>query len=237
MIVLTKIPFWWPSDKPWIIDDCLGVMKQMPQESVDLVLTDPPYGISYESNRYKDKNPFGSIDGDDEINTEWLDNAENILKRDSGMFIFTREDVYPEWKMKIGWEFTFKRMLVWVKNNHSMGDLEGNFASQKELIIYTTKGSPRIRGKRPKDVLRYDRVPPSALKHPTQKPTGLIEFLIRKLTDEGDIIFDPFLGSGTTLKACRNTDRIGLGCEINPEYESIIEKRSLNNVKRIDDYD
>ena len=74
-------------------------------------------------------------------------------------------------------------------------------------------------------------------KHPTTKPVELFEILIKTSSNPADVVFDPFLGSGTTLLACRKTNRIGLGCEISPEYEPIIASRSMRNIQRITDYE
>jgi len=67
--------------------------------------------------------------------------------------------------------------------------------------------------------------------HPTQKPIALFEWILERYSEPEQIILDPFLGSGTTLASCRKTNRIGLGFEINPEYEEIIRKRGMDELE------
>ena len=99
-----------------------------------------------------------------------------------------------------------------------MGDLKCAFASRHEGIIYATKGKYVFKRKRPVSVLKYMRVSPAKLNHPNQKPLKLIEYLIETLTDEGDTVLDPFMGSGTTGVACVNLNRKFIGIELDEFY-------------------
>ena len=116
-------------------------------------------------------------------------------------------------------------MIVWVKNNHTAGDLEAQFGKQYELIFLVNKGRAIINGKRLTDVWNFKRVPSDSLIHQNQKPLALIEQCILKHSQEGDIVFDGFMGSGTTAEACINTNRSYLGFELDADYYNVAKKR------------
>lgn len=207
--------------------DCLEVMKTFPDKSFDLVLTDPPYGMAYQSSRRTDKHAF--IDSDDEGNTEWvvpfLKEAYRVLKDDTHLYVFCNDYLFAEirkWIEPCG--FTLKRTLVWVKNNHTSGDLEGDYANKTEWIIFAHKGRRLLNGSRDTNVLSFARESDTD-NHPTPKPPELIEYLISKSTNEGDIVLDPFLGSGTTLIAAQHLKRNAVGIEIDPQYAQFARDR------------
>ena len=188
----------------------------MPDESISLIVTDPPYGVRYHSNYYKDGNPFDTVSGDDRQSVpRVLREFSRILKPGGAAYVFTRWDVYPDWiphfvGMKI------KNILVWVKNNHSAGDLKGDYGRKYELILYVVKGRHMLRGKRLTNILEFPRISHTKMFHPVQKPTALVETLIEKSSDEGDIIFDPFVGTGTTIEAAINQRRRYIACDVDP---------------------
>ncbi len=213
----------------WKIGDCIQLLKSISNNSIDFMITDPPYGIDYVSNHYKHKNnPHKEIKNDasvdQEFNKKWIAEASRSLKVDSAIMIFTRWDVWNEWVNLISPYWNIKNMIVWVKNNWSVGDLTGNVGNQHELIIFATRGKFKIHGKRYTNVWNFNRVPPK--RHPTEKPLGLINRGIKLCTNENDTVLDPFLGSGTTLEACYQTDRNCIGFEIEEKYEKFYKIRS-----------
>lgn len=117
---------------------------------------------------------------------------------------------------------------MWVKNNHTSGDLEGDYGNKTEFIIYAQKGRRELNGRRDTNVLNFDRV--SDLKHPTQKPVSINEFLITKSSNKNDIILDPFIGSGTTAIAAINTVRQFIGIEQDAHYCEIARQRIANTI-------
>ena len=104
-----------------------------------------------------------------------------------------------------------------------MGDLKGDFAPKTEFILFMQKGRCLIRGKRDCNVLQYARTGNEL--HPTQKPVDMLEFLISKFSDESMVICDPFMGSGSTGVAAKNTNRKFIGIELDQNYFEIAKKR------------
>jgi site-specific DNA-methyltransferase (adenine-specific) len=203
--------------------DCLEFMKSMPDNSVDLIVTDPPYGMSFQSNyrlvRHK------KIENDSSL--DWLSDfilyCFRVLKDNSHLYFFCSFHNVDVFKQSAEKYFKVKNMLIWEKNNTGMGDLAGDFAPKYELILFCVKGNRILNGKRDSNILKFKKTGNEL--HPTQKPIELMEFLIKKSSSESDIVFDPFIGSGTTAVACLNTNRKFLGCEIDKEYFDIAEKR------------
>lgn len=212
----------WPDDfiNKIICGDCLEVMKEMPDECVDLIITDPPFGINYHSNYYKWKNPHDPIIGDSDLLFP-VDELWRILKMGGAIFSF-HSHKQPIQDNRI------KNNIIWVKNNWSAGDLRGDFGNQYELIAFLPKEGFELREKRYSNVWHFARQDPEL--HPTQKPIDLIIRIIRCGSNLGDVILDPFLGSGTSIEACKLLHRNFIGIEINPDYCKIAEERLAQGV-------
>lgn len=212
----------------FIPGDCFAEMVKLPDECVDLVLTDPPYGIDYQSNRRvaREKLPKFANDVDLSWVDGWVDQVFRVLKNDRHFYCFTRFDMYPFFYTAIGRRFKVKNCLIWVKNNHGSGDLNGSYAPQCEMIIFAVKGKRDLNGLRESDVLHCDNVPSAARQHATQKPVELLRQLIEKSTEPGEIVLDPFAGIGSTGLACMDRDkhhgdhheRSYLMFELNPDF-------------------
>lgn len=110
-----------------------------------------------------------------------------------------------------------KMMLVWEKGWPGLGDLDGNWGCGHEIILYAKKGR-RLLPHRRSGVLHYDKPVPSKQIHPTEKPVSLLEELIKISTDPGDLVVDPFSGSGSTSRAAKNLGRNSLAFEIDERY-------------------
>jgi DNA modification methylase len=192
-------------------------------ELVDLVCTDPPYGIAYESNYYKGDNPHGAIACDDVPPVETVPLWASVSAADNAVLCFTRWDVAADWLTAIAAHWTLKNYIVWVKNNWSMGDLTGRFASQHEDIIFGARGKVELREGRERDVWQCDREPPQD--HPTTKPVELVARGMKALTGPKDRVLDPFLGSGTTLIAAEQLGRVCYGIEISEQYVDVAVRR------------
>ena len=215
--------------------DCLDIMPQL--EPVDLVLTDPPYGISIGKGfNGKDK----SISYDDGFSVMFFIDTHirfmsNIMRNNSAIYIFSRYDVMPYWWIRLKSVFDMKNCIVWSKGGGGTGDLKGNYIGTHEFIMYGSKGRHILNGKRQSNVWVYKKCPPE--NHPMQKPTDLIENIINKSSSIEDYVLDPFMGSGTTALACERLNRKWIGIEIEEKYCEIAAKRIEENLtvpERID---
>lgn len=207
--------------------DCIAEMEKLPDESVDCVITDPPYGINYVSNyRVVDSEVVKAVNNDDlQSALELWERACKVLSRkmkpDSHIYIFTSWKVYPQFAEITARYFRIKNCLIWEKNNWSMGDLEGNYAEQYEMAIFATKGNRKLNGGRDTNILHYDRVANGSLLHSCEKPVDMLRFLITKSSNQGELVIDPFAGSGSTLVACKQEGRAYWGCELDAENYKI----------------
>lgn len=204
--------------------DSLTVLRQMEPESVDAIITDPPYGINYHSTTDKsivnDKSPF----------IWWLYDACRVLKSgDSGrgcLVCFTRWDVQQVFidAMRLA-GFVVKSEVIWDKVHHGMGDTKAQFAPSHENIIFAVKGKFSFPGHRPKDLITYQKLGSAQMIHPTEKPVGLLASLITAVTKPGDLLVDPFAGSGSTLVAAKKTGRRFIGIEIDDTHYANSQRR------------
>lgn len=224
MKFLKDIKDWKECINEVVCGDCLEGMKLIPDSSIDLVLTDPPYGMDYQSSHRAEK--FDKIELDLDIG--WFpcfaENIYRVLKENTHAYIFCNDYAISHFRKELeNVGFNVKRTLVWVKNNHSSGDLEGDFGNKTEFILFAHKGRRELAGKRETNVLCFDRV--SQLRHPTEKPVLLNQWLLSKSTEGNNIVLDPFMGSWTTARAAVDLKRNFIGFEISPKYCAIGEKR------------
>jgi len=211
--------------------DCLDILPTLEDGSVDVVITDPPYGISYSSQggpRVKDPNIVKrtQICGDIEFNPEWIVQTQRPLRLGSAIYVFCCWDSYTETVSAIvAAGLKNKTTLVWDKGNCGMGDLSGDYGNQTELVVFAHKGRHILNGNRDRNILSFQRPADVNRLHPTQKPIALIAWLIEKSTSMEAVVLDPFMGSGTTGVACVNTGRSFIGIEINKEYFDLAKNR------------
>ena len=203
------------ADSELIFGDCLEKLKAIPDGTIDAIITDPPYGLNYVSNRYKDGNPHGAIANDDKLLLP-LEILMPKLKEGGALFSF-----YSQKKPLI--YDGIKNVLIWVKNNWSAGDLEGDFGNQYEPIAFIPKKGFKLRSYRLSNVIFAERQ--ASQLHPTQKPIKVMEYLIEASTKEGDVVLDPFMGSGTTGVAALQMCRRFIGIELDKKYFDIAKKR------------
>ena len=210
--------------------DCLELMKDMPDGSIDLIVTDPPYLIKYKTNYRKNKtHDFCSeILNDDNyaLISNYIKECYRILKDNTAMYMFCncdRVDYFKQELEKTG--FKIKNMIIWVKNNWTAGDLKAQFGKQYEIIFLVNKGRKYFNGKRITDVWNFDRVSGNKQVHQNQKPVDLLEQCILKHSKENDIVFDGFMGVGSTGVACLNTNRNFIGIELDEKYFNIAKER------------
>lgn len=210
--------------------DCLEVMDKLIEEGikVDMILTDPPYGIEFKSNHRKEK--YNKIKNDDSLEflDEYLKKSYDLLKDDTHIYCFCSWHRIDEFKRTFEKYFKLKNIIVWEKNNTSMGDLQGSYAPKHEFILFGHKGRRLRNGKRLPDIIKANRTGNKL--HPTQKPVDLLEIFINQSSNDNDVIFDGFMGSGSTGVASLNTNRKFIGIELDKNYFDIAENR-LRDVK------
>jgi DNA modification methylase len=207
--------------------DCLDVLRTLPDNSIDSVVTDPPYGIDYQSCRRIDPTKrHPKIANDKRPFIWWLYDAYRVTKEGGALVCFCRWDVAEIFKIAIEVAgFTVKSQVVWDREVHGMGDLKSSFAPCHDIIWFATKGKFVFPSKRPKSVIRITRVSPESLVHPNEKPVELMIELVKSVTPPGGIVLDPFAGSGSTLVAAQREGFSFIGIECDPKYVEIARRR------------
>ena len=216
--------------------DCLGVLKNIPNESVDLIATDPPYPTTSRGSAgnsggmlQKDINKKGKVFTYNNINCkEYAPEFYRVLKDGSHCYVMTNHinliDMLNTFT-NIG--FHFIKSLIWDKGNKIMGQY---YMSQFEYILFFRKGrGKRINNCGTSDILS---VPNKKTKdengkniHDTEKPIGLMEILINNSSQENELVLDPFMGVGSTGLACIKNNRNFIGIEIDENYFNIAKSR------------
>ncbi len=227
-------------DNQVICGDSCDVLSGMLDESVDLIVTDIPYGINYKSNKqnYDTRNGlvvkdrpqyFSKINGDAQIPVDWLDPAFRVLKNNSAVYIFCHWSTYHLLVPSVqNAGFKPKNMIVLNKSNHGMGDLKGQYAPKHELMLFAVKGRHLLNfsNGRMKDVwdvpVKYSG---SKRFHPNEKPISWIEPCIRNSSRVNDVVLDPFAGSGTVGVAATLLSRRSISIEIDDQYVEIARQR------------
>ena len=137
-------------------EDCLEGMKKIPDKSIDLIVTDPPYLVNYKTGRRKDKtHRFNKVilnDDNEQLIIDYINECYRILKNNSAMYMFCSSDKVDFFKQQLENKFKIKNMIIWIKNNHTAGDLKGAFGRKYEIIFLVVKGVNHFNGKRLTDV-------------------------------------------------------------------------------------
>lgn len=194
--------------------DCLDLLKDIPDGSVDAVITDPPYGIALKTN-YRERgrgclaecNDYPLIAGDDKPFDPSPFLAYPVVVLFGANYYADKLPPMSSW-------------FVWDKRD----GMNSNDQADCELIWCNTGKAARLFHHRWNGMIKASERDQRRV-HPTQKPVALMEWIIKQVTKEGDIILDPFMGSGTTLVACAKLGRRGIGIEINEGYFGIACKR------------
>ena len=208
--------------------DCLDVMKNITDESVDLIVTDPPYLMDYKSNRRVKMDKFDKIKNDInsyDLISNYFSECYRIMKSNTAIYCFCSWHNVDFFKHEFEKHFKLKNIIVWNKNNHGTGDLKGSYAPKYEFILFGHKGRTLLREKRIPDVIDCPKIPNKFLLHPTEKPIELISIFIKQSSDEDDIVFDGFMGCGSTGIASLNNNRKFIGIELDDKYFEIAKNR------------
>jgi len=197
--------------------DCIQVMKTFPKNSVDLIITDPPYGdnVTYGFNNKtirNNKNPL--------INCTALVEMYRVLKRNKSLYLFTNWKHYPfltEFILRYT-KFKIRHLIVWNKRNFGLG---WAFRLQYELILVLDKGDPKYNLKNFSDVQTMNHINHNKVSHPHEKPIDLIIKMIKHSSKEGDVVLDPFCGSGSTCKGADKMGRKWIGIEVDERWVEV----------------
>ncbi len=221
--------------------DCLEGMKMIPEGSIDAIITDPPYNIARDNN-FTTMGRAGIDFGEWDKNFNqfsWIDLTFNILKNGGSLFIFNDwKNVGEIAKYSETKGFETKDMVRWKKSNPMPRNRDRRYITDFEVAIWLIKPKAKWTFNRLSDT--YDRceykypLTPINEKvgHTTQKPIALMEEIIKRHSNIGDRILDPFIGSGTTAIAAINTKRNYIGFELDENYYNIANKRIEEHINK-----
>jgi len=205
-------------------DSCnaADVALLMDGKHADMVFTDPPYGVDYQSNMRTATPKFEVLKNDNKFITGWIE----FCKEYNHGFIF----VWTSWKVLIEWMAALSvlgelsNMIIWFKRGGGMGSLKDTYLTDYEICLVYNNNS-ELKGKRIGSVWDVNKDNVSTYQHPTQKPVELCNLAINTTTNPNETILDLFLGSGSTLIAAEQTNRVCYGMEIEPKYIDVILRR------------
>lgn len=230
--------------------NCLDVLKDLPEKSIDLIITDPPYdlhvGISggscshncgrserFKNENVKDIKNFGSGYNIREFGAEFI----RVMKEINVYFWCNKmqiPDYFNFYVNELGCKF---EILTWNKMN-TMPTYNNKYLTDTEYCLYFRKGGGLLHPNTYEDAKTFwyepiNQTDKAKYGHPTIKPLSMIERLVRNSSNEGDTVLDPFLGSGTTAVACKKLNRNCIGIELDANYFDIAQKR----LDEVNDYE
>ena len=224
--------------------NALDLFKSLEDGSIDLIIADPPYNLGKD---YGNNHDLKDFDQYIDFTRSWLSEANRVLKPNGSIYAFmgVRFISYLYNIMDHELKFHFNSWIVW-HYTQGVGKTRG-FSPRHEDILFFTKGGEftfnlddvrvpqkfyrernNMRGANPGDVWQFSHVHysnPNRQDHPTQKPEGIIERMILASSNDGDVVLDPFSGSGTTLRVCQQLGRNAIGFELNPDYVTLTKER------------
>lgn len=227
-------------------DDCISAMKRLASASISLIVTDPPYNLGNfmkerDTNLGKMRdNFFGSAGWDDLHFEEWVESmdvffqtAARVMKKGGSMIVFM-SIIKVETIIKLAqrYGFYYKTTGIWHKTNPMPRNMNLHFVNSTEAWIYFTfkkkTGVFNNNGQLYHDFIEAAVAPISERKfgkHPTQKPEILMQHFVTLLSNPGDWVLDPFMGSGTTGVVAKNQERNFIGIELDKEYFKVAARR------------
>ncbi len=227
-----------------IAGDALVELNKINTGSVDLIITDPPYNLGKDYGNNHDIQGFSEYIS---FSRNWLTQANRILKPTGTLYVFMgfRFISYLYDILDRELRMHFNSWIVW-HYTQGMGRTRGFSPRHDDILMFTKtrrykfnldnvripqkyyRERNNMRGANPGDIWEFSHVHycnENRQAHPTQKPEGLIERMVLASSDEGDLVVDPFSGSGTTLRVCQQLNRRAIGVEINPDYVTMTKNR------------
>jgi len=239
-----------------ICGDAISTMKDFPSNSFDLIVADPPYNLGKDYGNNKDLKARSEYE---EFTKQWLAQAVRLMKPAASIYVFMGVRFISNLftMMEDDFNLVFNGWITW-HYTQGMGRKQG-FSPRHEDILYFTKSDKftfnlddvrvpqkyfrqrnNMNGANPGDVWQFSHVHYCSAereKHPTQKPEGLLERIIRASSNENDLVIDPFVGSGTTCKVAKVLNRNWIGIDLNPEYVEMSRKRIEEKTTSFDSFD
>ena len=228
-----------------ICGDALIELKKIPDKSIDLIVTDPPYNLSKDYGNNKDNLEFKDYIS---FSREWLTEANRVLKDNGSIYIFMGMKyisyIYQILENDLG--LYFNSWITWYYTQ-GIGKTKGYSPKHDDILLFTKdkkkftfnldsirvpqkyyRSVNNMRGANPGNVWEFSHMHycnRNRKEHPTQKPEGLFERMILASSNENDVVLDPFVGSGTALRVCQQLNRSCIGIDINPDYIAMSEER------------
>lgn len=224
--------------------DAIEHLRKMAPRSVDVIIADPPYNLGKD---YGNNNDRKSFDEYLKFSRNWIKESHRILKDTGTIYVFmgVRFISYIYLLLEKEYHFVFNSWITW-HYTQGLGKTKGFSPRHDDILMFTKSESfnffldniripqkyyrtvNNMRGANPGDVWTFSHVHycnANRQEHPTQKPEGLIERMVSASTKEGDLVIDPFSGSGTTLRVCQQLNRNCIGIELNPQYVQLTKER------------
>lgn len=205
------------------------IMSELESYSFKAIITDPPYGVSWKSNWVEKHRQKEVLQGDKSL--VWMGDfvmeCERLLQPEGSLYLMTRWDKlgFVSGAIRNITELNVRNCIVWDRMIHGLGDLN-SFAPVYDLILYVTKGKPKLLNDyRFTNLWAINREVDRETKHPTSKPVPLFHRMLECSTQPGDLVLDPFTGSGASLVAANKSGRHAIGIEIDEEYCKLAASR------------
>lgn len=238
-----------------IAGDAIEELNKLPGGSVDLICTDPPYNLGKDYGNNIDWKQWHEYE---QFTIDWLTECKRILKNDGSIYVFMGVKFIARLFLIMQEQhFIFNGWITW-HYTQGMGRKKG-FSPRHEDILYFTKSDNftfnlddiripqkyfrernNMSGANPGDVWEFSHVHysnPERVNHPTQKPEALMKRIISASSNKGDIVLDPFAGSGTTCAVANFLNRKWIGFDINPDYVKMAKKRISEEINALDSFD
>ena len=240
-----------PCKKTWMgemIDiiqgDCIEKLKLIQSNSVDLIVADPPYNLGKDYGNGSDRQEF---DDYMQFSKDWLSECHRVLRDDGTIYVFVgfRFISYLYQIMEKDLKMNFVNWICW-HYTQGIGKTKGFSPRHDDILMFSKtlnykfnnddvripqkyyRKINNMRGANPGDVWEVSHIhycQKNRQPHPTQKPEALVERMVLASSNEGDMVLDPFSGSGTTLRVCQQLERNAVGIELNETYVELAKER------------
>ncbi len=239
-----------------ICGDAIEKTQELKSKSIDLIIADPPYNLGKDYGNGSDKQSFEEYI---HFTKSWTKEATRVLKRNGSMYVFMgfRFISYLYHILEKDNSLNFVNWICW-HYTQGIGKKKGFSPRHDDILLFSIsdnytfnldsirvpqkfyRSRNNMRGANPGDVWEFSHIhycQDNRQEHPTQKPEGLIERMVLASSNEGDLILDPFSGSGTTLRVCQQLNRNCIGIELNEDYVQMTMNRLSEKFSGFDSID